>query len=230
LRRPIEAGFESSLAPQAPLVWKVDTFEEYQSPLRIEERSRIRAEISEGIEELFRSHGTARTGDDGVDLRNLAFEMAVRKFPGLKDDPCLLELLFLLYRIFRSGNEVFEYRLLVLRMAEDQLPGIVRKPYQRKRNNPVTLLLLLADVETVKRKIAPHECLDKTAIGELLKQDRFTKQWFGLTEKSLLNWLGDARNPSKNRYFRCWQDCELRNDLPQMIAAVNLEVRGVPNP
>ncbi len=143
-----------------------------------------------------------------------------------------LELLFSHYGINRTGNDGLDFKLLACRLAEEVFPGFrvngfginVPKMYEHKRNNPLTLVLLLADVETIKRERAPHECLDKQVIGELLKRE----EWAAYDEKTLSNWLSDARDPEKNRYLPYWRACEARNDLGWLIDSINRIARGEP--
>jgi hypothetical protein len=145
-----------------------------------------------------------------------------------------LELLFHYYGINRTGNDGLDFKLLACRMAEDKFPGFhingfginQPEPYEHKRNNPLTLILLLADIEMIRRERAPEECLDKQAIGELLKR----KEWEDQDEKTLSNWLGEARDPEKNRFLPYWQDCEARGDLGWLIENINRFARGEPHP
>ena len=119
--------------PDDPPVLKVMSFEEF-SRLQTEEIVRIGSKIVERIEQLFRHYCVARTGDDFCDFKSLALEMAIELFPDFrfKADPDLLELLFPLYGLLANGTCVFDYQLLVTRMA-DSCFSIKKQP---TRANP----------------------------------------------------------------------------------------------
>jgi hypothetical protein len=220
LAKRIEAVF-SGFEPQ----------EEYSSPLQTRERSLICSEIDQRVGELLRLYGVPRTGGDAVDLKKLAFQMVVDQFPGLKDDPELLEQFFLLCRIFRTGDEARDYWWLVLRLAQDRLPGfhIGRKAYQHKPSNPWSLLLLLADVETVRREWTRRP--SNNEIFQILREEEpFHRQWANRDEKTLANWIADAVDHEKNSYCRVWQEHQSLGELPELIKTINLVVRGEIHP
>lgn len=143
-----------------------------------------------------------------------------------------LELLFLHYGIDRTGNDACDFKKLALRMAIDLFSGfrVKDQPKRHKRNNPLTLLLLLADVEAVKLKTKSSLRSDTNALKTLSTEERFEKLWGRMEEKTLLNWLGDARKPEKNPYLRYWKICESRGDLPWFIEMINLAIRGARHP
>jgi len=136
--------------PDDPSVMKVMSFEEF-SHLQTKEIVRIGAKIVERFEQLFRLYCVARTGHDFCDFKSLALEMAMELFPDFrfKADPDLIELLFPLYGLLANGTCVFDYQLLVTRMA-DGCFSVKKQPYQSKLGIQLALLWLLADVELVQ--------------------------------------------------------------------------------
>jgi hypothetical protein len=107
-----------------------------------EEFDRVGAEINERIEGLFQDYGVARTGDDLADFRNLALQMAIKRFPDfpLKDDPTLLEHLFPFYKVTLLGNcvDAWDYRRLVVEMMGYQrILRIEKQSYDCKPGNPL---------------------------------------------------------------------------------------------
>jgi hypothetical protein len=64
LANPIEAVFDG-----------LEPYAEYSSPLQTRERSLIRSEVDQRMDELFRLYKVARTGDDGADFPKLAFQI-----------------------------------------------------------------------------------------------------------------------------------------------------------
>ncbi len=133
-----------------------------------------------------------------------------------------LELLFSHYGLARTGNDGADYRALALRMATDRFRGFevvdVNAPksnYEHRRGNWVSLMMLLADVATVKR--GHLQCSDGQAIRAL--PTRFPERWgdFRTKLRTLANWLGDARNKAKNPGLLLWQMAEAGDHLPAMI-------------
>jgi hypothetical protein len=84
------------------------------------------------------------------------------------------------YGLRRTGNDDLT---LSLRLAIDLHPGFkvvdvnAPKPYQHRRGNPVTLMMLIADVETVKREKLPRACSDSEAVRILASSQRFASRW-----------------------------------------------------
>jgi hypothetical protein len=143
-----------------------------------------------------------------------------------------LELLFAHYGLARTGNDAADYRALVLRMAPDRFRGFdvvdvnARKAhYEHRRSNWVTLTVLLADVEAVKRRHL--QCSDGQAL--LALPTRFPAVWgaFRGRLRTLANWLADARNPAKNPGLLLWQLAEAGGQLPAMIEGFGSASRKV---
>jgi len=133
-----------------------------------------------------------------------------------------LELLFPHFNLARTGNDAADFQALALRMAPGRFRGFdivdvnERKPsYQHKRGNPVTLMVLLADVETVKRE--KRGCSDSNAIHILTTSARFACRWGDSREDTLKNWLCDAHDPSRNKMLPLWRLAAAADQLPAMI-------------
>jgi hypothetical protein len=195
--KAIEAAFTPYYlvpGPDDPPVLNVMSFEEF-SHLKTEEIVRIGAKIVERIEQLFRLYCVTRTGDDFCDFRSLALEMAIELFPDFrfKADPGLLELLFPLYGLLANGTCVFDYQLLVTRMA-DSCFFVKKQPNQSKPGNQLVLLWLLADVEAVHlARQRPRPYSDREVIKKLMNEEPFKARWGGMNAKTLSNWLSAAR-------------------------------------
>jgi hypothetical protein len=144
-----------------------------------------------------------------------------------------LELLFPHYGLNRTGDDALDFRLLALAMATRQFPGFQvknineGKRYQHKRGNAFTLLLLLADVETIKREWKRGTCSDTQAIMRLIADSRFASEWGSRKVETLQNWLADARDPEKNRLLPSWRAA---SDKRLLIVWINLLVRGRQHP
>jgi hypothetical protein len=180
--------------PDDPPVLKVMSFGEF-SHLQTEEIVRIGSKIVERIEQLFRHYRVARTGDDLCDFKSLALKMAIELFPDFrfKADPDLLELLFPLYGLLANGTCVFDYQLLVTRMA-DSCFSIKKQPNPSKPGNQLVLLWLLADVDAVQlARKRPRPYSDREAIKKLMGEEPFKARWGGMNMKTLCNWLSAAR-------------------------------------
>ena len=180
--------------PDDPPVLKVMSFEEFLH-LQTQEIVRIGSKIVERFEQLFLLYRVARTGDDFCDFKSLALEMAIELFPDFrfKADPDLLELLFPLYGLLANGTCVFDYQLLVTRMA-DSCFSIKKRPNQSKPGNQLVLLWLLADVEVVQlARKRPRPYSDREAIKKLMGEEPFKARWGGMNAKTLCNWLSAAR-------------------------------------
>ncbi len=180
--------------PDDPPVLKVMSFEEF-SRLQTEEIVRVGSKIVERFEQLFRFYCVARTGDDLRDFKSLALKMAMELFPDFrfKADPDLLDLLFPLYGLLANGTCVFDYQLLVTRMA-DGCFSIKKQPNQSKPGNQLILLWLLADVEAIqfaRKRRRPYS--DREAINKLIGEEPFKARWGGMNTKALCNWLRAAR-------------------------------------
>jgi hypothetical protein len=121
--------------PDDPPVLKVMSFEEFLH-LQTEEILRIGSKIVGRFEQLFRLYRVARTGDDFCDFKSLALEMAIELFPDFrfKAGPDLLELLFPLCGLLANGTCVFDYQLLVTRMADGCFSS-KKQPNQSKPGN-----------------------------------------------------------------------------------------------
>jgi len=140
-----------------------------------------------------------------------------------------LELLFPYYCINRTGDAASDFQRLAVCLAGEVFPGfrikeINPRRYQHRRSNPLTLLLLLADMETVKQEKARRRnriITDIEAVDVLTKDPRFRKEWDGKGGKTLLNWLADARDPAKNPFLSDWSECKSENKLPWIIAMIN---------
>lgn len=148
-----------------------------------------------------------------------------------------LDLLFPYYCIERTGDDTADFQRLAVRLAGEVFPGfrikeIDPKQYQHRRSNPLTLLLLLADVQTIKREKARRTnrlITDGEAIEALIKDRRYRglkSIWGDRDIKTLLNWLSDARNPAKNRFLADWRECEAENKLDWIMAMINWIARG----
>jgi hypothetical protein len=175
------------------------SFEEFLH-LQTEEIVRIGSKIVERFEQLFRLYRVARTGDDFCDFKSLALEMAIELFPDFrfKADPDLLELLFPLYGLLANGTRVFDYQLLVTRLADGGF-SIKKQPNQSKPGNQLVLLWLLADVEAVQlARKRPRPYSDREVIKKLMSEEPFKARWGGTDTKTLCNWLVAAR-----RSFAC---------------------------
>jgi hypothetical protein len=175
-------------------VLKVMSFEEF-SRLQTEEIVRIGSKIVERFEQLFRLYCVARTGDDLWDFKSLAPEMAIELFPDFrfKADPDLLDLLFPLYGLLANGTCVFDYQLLVTRMA-DGCFSKKKQPNQSKPGNQLVLLWLLADVEAIQlARKRPRPYSDGEAIRKLMGEEPFKARWAAMNTKTLCNWLSAAR-------------------------------------
>jgi len=180
--------------PDDPPVLKVMSFEEF-SNLQTQEIVRIGSKIVERFEQLFRRYCVARTGNDFCDFKSLALQMAIELFPDFrfKADPDLLEMLFPLYGLLANGTCVFDYQLLVTRMA-DGCYSIKKQPNQSKTGNQLVLLWLLADVEAVqlaRKRSRPYS--DRAAIKKLTGEEPFKTRWGRYEHKTLCNWLSAAR-------------------------------------
>jgi hypothetical protein len=138
-----------------------------------------------------------------------------------------LELLFPYYKLDRTGNDAVDFRLLALALASELFKGFrvkdvnESKPYQHKRGNPLTLLLLLADVEAIKQE---RSCNDREAVDELKRDERFKNDWRGIEPRILRNWLSEAHDPDKNEYWPYWQSNEVTRLVLTLL--VNHVVRG----
>ncbi len=165
--------------PDDPPVLKVMSFEEFLH-LQTQEIVRIGSKIVERFEQLFRLYRVARTGDDFCDFKSLALEMAIELFPDFrfKADPDLLELLFPLYGLLANGTCVFDYQLLVTRMA-DSCFSIKKRPNQSK------------PVQLARKRPRPYS--DREAIKKLMGEEPFKARWGGMNAKTLWNWLGAGR-------------------------------------
>jgi len=186
--------------PDDPPVLKVMSFEEF-SHLQTKEIVRIGSKIVERIERLFLAYGIARTGDDFLDFRNLALQMAIELFPDFrfKADPDLLELLFPLYGLLANGTRAFDYQLLVTRMA-DGCFSLNKQPYQSKPGNQLASLWLLADVEAVQlERKRSRRYSDAEAIRKLIGEEPFKTRWGGMNTKTLRSWLSAARKSFEQR-------------------------------
>lgn len=180
--------------PDDPPVLKVLSFEEF-SRLQPDEIVRVGSKIVAWIERLFLVYGTVRTGDDFLDFRNLALQMAIELFPDFrfKADPDLLELLFPLYGLLANGSRAFDYQLLVARMADGGFP-VNKPPYQSKPGNQLAALWLLADVEAVQLARKRSRPLSgRQAIEKLMGEEPFKTRWGDMDAKTLRNWLSVAR-------------------------------------
>jgi hypothetical protein len=195
--KAIEAAFTPDNlvpGPDDPPVLKVMSLEEF-SRLQTGEIVRIGSRIVERFEQLFRLYCLARTGDDLRDFKSLALEMAIELFPDFrfKADSDLLDLLFPLYGLLANGACVFDYQLLVTRMA-DGCFSIKRQPNQSKPGNQLVLLWLLADVEAIQlARKRPRPYSDREAIRKLMGEEPFKARWGGMNTKTLGDWLSTAR-------------------------------------
>ena len=108
-----------------------------------------------------------------------------------------LELLFAHYAIPRTGDDGRDYRMLSFHLARQQFRRRFRvedvnqqKPYKPGRN-PITLMMLLADVELLKRE---RDRSDSEAVQVLTSADRFEERWgrHRGRERTLKNWLVEA--------------------------------------
>jgi hypothetical protein len=121
--------------------------------------------------------------------------MAIKLFPDFrfKADPDLLDLLFPLYGLLANGTCVFDYQLLVTRMA-DGCFSIQKQPNQSKPGNQLVLLWLLADFEAIQlARKRPRPYSDREAIKKLMDEAPFHARWGGMNAKALRNWLSAAR-------------------------------------
>jgi hypothetical protein len=180
--------------PDDPPVLKVMSFEEF-SQLQTEEIVRVGSKIVERFEQLFRLYCVARTDDDFCDFKSLALKMAIELFPDFrfKADPDLLEFLFPLYGLLANGTCVFDYQLLVTRMA-DCCFSSKKQPNQSKPGNQLVLLWLLADVEAVQlARKRPRPYSDREAIKKLMGEEPFKARWGSMNTKTLCHWLSAAR-------------------------------------
>jgi hypothetical protein len=180
--------------PDDPPVLKVMSFEEF-SRLHMHDIVRIGSKIVELFEQLFRRYRVARTGDDLRDFKGLALEMAKELFPDFrfKADPDLLDLLFPLYGLLASGTCVFDYQLLVTRMADGCFSSS-KQPNQSKPGNQLVVLWLLADVEAIElARKRPRPYSDREAIKKLTTEEPFKARWGGMNTNTLCNWLRVAR-------------------------------------
>jgi hypothetical protein len=242
LAQPIDMAFVADIDPFAHVASKVTREQLWNvgQDFKVSAGKFRRASQPAGLAKLLEIEKKARNlspkelerFEDG--LRHNAEQLARR----CDEDDERLELLFHHYKINRTGNEALDYKRLLLRVveAESLFPGFLvneptAQPYQRKRGDPLTQLLLLADIETVKREWThPRECLDGDAVRHLRTKEPFKEQWGKIPQKTLVNWLSDARNSKKNRYLPFWRAYETRNDLPWLIERINLRVRGTPHP
>jgi hypothetical protein len=134
------------------------------------------------------------------------------------------------YGLRRTGNDDLT---LSLRLAIDLHPGFkvvdinAPKPYQHRRGNPVTLMMLIADVETVKREKLPRACSDSEAVRILASSQRFASRWgdFRRRVRTLKNWLSEAHDPAMNPMLPIWRLAEAGRQLPAMIEVFG-SVRG----
>ena len=140
-----------------------------------------------------------------------------------------LELLFPHYGLVRTGDDAGDFRALTAHMARDLFRGFqvvdvnAPKPYEHSRSNWVALMMLLADVETVKREHSPRDCSDGQALRALIT--RFPGRWgeWGASSRrerswrTLKNWLADARNQAKNPALVLWRLAEGCGQVPAMI-------------
>jgi len=192
---------------------------------------RLEKEAVERFEQLFRLHEVDRTGDDASDFPRLAFRLVEKLAPraDIGKKPEKIGLFFELYEVTTTGNIAYDFMRLIGRLTEEIHPGFETvngpQPGRLKRNNPRTLLLLLADVETVKQKLRP-QCADIEAIRYLIKNEPFNSQWGGVREDNLANWLCEAVNPEKNPLWRLWESHRELGTLPRLIETIQLVERG----
>jgi hypothetical protein len=143
-----------------------------------------------------------------------------------------LELLFPHYGIDRTGNAASDFQRLAVCLAGEVFPGfrikeIDPRRYKHRRSNPLTLLLLLADMETVKQEKLRRRnrinriITDIEAVAVLTTDPRFRKEWGDKGGKTLLNWLADARDSAKNPFLSDWNECKSEHKLPWIIAMIN---------
>ncbi len=192
--KPIKANF--ILTPDGPPLSKVVNIVDV-SRLQTQEWSRIYRELGERIEALFPDYGVDRTGDDTVDFRNLAIQLATKLYQEfrIETDPDLIDLLFPLYGVPREDGHLGDaYRMLVLVMLERQglISGIEQQPYRHKPSDPRALLWLLADVEEINRG-RREPCSDNAVIDKLIKKEPYRARWGDMNESTLRNWLVEAR-------------------------------------
>jgi hypothetical protein len=156
---------------------------------------------------------------NGGELRRARAEMIDR-----------LELLFPYYCIDRTGDAASDFQRLAVCLAGEAFPGfrireVDPRRYQHKRSNPLTLLLLLADVEIVKQEKLRGRMnriiTDIEAVEVLTTQPRFKEEWGDKGGKNLLNWLADARDSAKNPFLSDWDECKSEHKLPWIIAMIN---------
>jgi hypothetical protein len=144
-----------------------------------------------------------------------------------------LELLFPHYSIDRTGDDAFDFKRLAVCLAGEVFPGfrlkeIDPRQYKHARSNPLTLLLLLADVEIIKREKARRPSnriiTDREAVQALTNDYRYRglkRIWGDKDAKTLLNWLSDAHNPTKNPFLSDWNECKSQHKLWSIIAMIN---------
>jgi len=143
-----------------------------------------------------------------------------------------LELLFPHYSIDRTGNDAADFKRLAVCLAGEVFPGfrlkeIDPRQYEHRRGNPLTLLLLLADVEVIKREKGRRTnriITDGEAVKALTNDFRYRglkSIWGNKDAKTLLNWLSDARNPAKNPLFSDWTECKSQHQVSSIIAMIN---------
>jgi hypothetical protein len=163
----------------------------------------------------------------GPDPQAAAAANAKEFFRAWMEREAKLELMFVHYGLPRTGNDAADYRALVLRMAPERFQGFEvvdvnapPKEYKHRRRNWVTLMMLLADVEAVKREHLPRPCSDGQALQALI-----TRRWGESSTRlpapknrgTLKNWLADARNADKNPALPLWRLAERCDQLPSMI-------------
>lgn len=121
--------------------------------------------------------------------------MTIELFPDFrfKADRDLLDLLFPLYGLLANGTCVFDYQLLVTRLA-DGCFSIKRQPNQSKPGNQLVLLWQPADVEAIQlARKRPRPYSDREAIRKLMGEEPFKARWGGMNTKTLGDWLNAAR-------------------------------------
>jgi hypothetical protein len=114
-----------------------------------------------------------------------------------------LELLFGHYDIPRTGDDARDFRMLSFCcLAGERFRGFrivdvnAQKPYRHGRN-PITLMMLLADVELLKLE---RRRSDSAAVHTLTTADRFAESWsrYRGRERTLRNQLAEARGLFKS--------------------------------
>jgi hypothetical protein len=125
------------------------------------------------------------------------------------------DLLFEHFKIERTDIPADDYYALAMSLALKHVPGMrfvsADSPRRghRKVRDPVNLMRLLADVEVIKRrkKMVRSRTSDAPALADLTTSSTFKPRWgrYRGKERTLANWLAEARDPKRNPFYRLWQ-------------------------